>query len=119
MRLKRPHCSELPGLKIRAPKLTLLRHFIMQEDDSSTIEEGFSVTESSNWDNVLHTNNRNTELTDTEYRRDGWFVTDEDIIDRAVQEFGEETPIVEGIRYLLNLVEKQARSIQRLKKKRH
>ena len=41
--MKRKHCSKLPDVKPVKTSLSLIRNFLMQEDDSSTIEEGFTI----------------------------------------------------------------------------
>ena len=117
MAKSRPHCSELPDVQIPAPTLTIIRHFLIQDDDSSTVEEGFSVTPRDKWDDVRHTLYRGTVLTDIEFNKNGWSVTEEDLIDRAKYEFGDADPVVEGIRFLLNVIESQDAQIKELKEK--
>ena len=114
MNTARPHCSELPDLEVPIPTLTIVRHFLIQEDDSSTVEEGFSVTQHANWDKVLHGNNRSTALTETEHMKENWDVTDEDILIRAKEELWDKHPVVEGIKFLLNLIEQRERLIREL-----
>ena len=112
--MQRLHCSELADVEVPAPKLTLIRHFLMQEDDSNTVEEGFSITPRDKWDEVLHTSDRSTVLTEKENIKEGWDVTEEDILDRAKDELGNTDPIVEGIKFLLNQIEQQDNRIKEL-----
>ena len=86
----------------------------MQEDDSSTVEEGFSITHCENWDAVLYSSDRSTNLTAKENLKDGWDVTEEDILNRAKDELGGTDPIVNGIKFLLNRIEQQESRIKEL-----
>jgi len=85
-----------------------------------TVEEGFSVTKTriDDYDEVLISNFRGTELTEAEETKDGWDSTTEYVLDRARDEFrGEKEPIVEAIKFLLNVIEHQEGVIQELTKK--
>ena len=86
----------------------------MQEDDCSTVEEGFSITSRDKWDEILYASDRSTALTETENIKEGWDATDEDILDRAKDELGGSDPIVEGIKFLLNQIERQENRIKEL-----
>ena len=107
--MKRPHCSLLPDLEIPMPKFAVMRHFLLEEG-METVEEGFSVTRTKNDDcrEVLISNYRGTELTDTEETKDGWDSTTEDVLHRALDELnGVNDPLVEAVKFLLNVIEHQ------------
>jgi len=109
---KRKHCSLLQEVKPVKTGLSLIRHFLMQEDDSSTIEEGFSIVKS---EFILATNNRGTKLTATEYEKDGWFVTEENVVDRLTEELGE-CAQVDAVLFLLRKYEEL---VEELRTKEH
>jgi len=82
----------------------------MQEDDSSTVEEGFTIVAGNvcaptDPEFILATNNRGTVLTKKEYEEDNWFVTDECIVDRIRDEMGD-CPAVDAVMFLLRQYEK-------------
>lgn len=82
-----------------------------------TVEEGFSITKTNNdaCDDVLISNFRGTELTEAEETKDGWYSTTEDVLHRALDELdGDKDPLVEAVKFLLNVIEHQHRVIQEL-----
>ncbi len=98
------------------PKFAVMRHFLLEEG-METVEEGFSVTRTKNDDcrDVLISNFRGTELTDTEETKDGWDSTTEDVLHRALDELkGVKDPLVEAVKFLLNVIEHQDRVIHEL-----
>ena len=114
--MKRTHCSLLPDVEIPMPKYAILRHFLL-EDGGETVEEGYTITKAKidTFEQVLISNFRGTELTETEETKDGWDSTTEDVLDRARDEFsGEKEPIVEAIKFLLNVIEHQEGVIHEL-----
>src|SRR5438445_3512544 len=117
MKATRPHCSLLPDLEIPMPKLIIFRHFLLEEG-METVEEGFSVTRLNEWEGVLYSNFRGTELTEAEETKDGWDSTTEDVLHRALDELkGVKDPSVEALKFLLNVIEHQESVIQELTNK--
>ncbi len=117
--MKRPHCSLLPDVEIPMPKYAILRHFLL-EDGGETVEEGFTITKAKidTFEQVLTSNFRGTELAETEETKDGWDSTTEDILDRALDELkGVKDPLVEAVKFLLNVIEHQERVIRELTNK--
>lgn len=85
-----------------------------------TVEEGFSVTRTENDDcrDVLISNYRGTELTNAEETKGGWDSTTEDVLHRALDELkGVKYPLVEAVKFLLNVIEHQDRVIHKLTNK--
>lgn len=119
MKKRRPHCSLLPDVEIPMPKLAVMRHFLLEEG-MKTVEEGFSVTKTNNdsHGDVLISNYRGTELTEAEETKDGGCSTIEDVLHRALDELnGVEDPLVEAVKFLLNVIEHQDRVIKELTNK--
>lgn len=117
MKKRRPHCSLLPDVKIPMPKFAIIRHYLLEEG-METIEEGFTVTKTKrdDYDGVLISNFRGTELTEAEKTKGGWDSTTEDVLDRARDQCGKDA-VVEAIKFLLNVIEQQDGVIQELTKK--
>lgn len=85
-----------------------------------TVEEGFSITKTriDDYDEVLTSNFRGTELTEAEEMKGGWGQTTEDVLVRAREEFmGVNDPIVQALKFLLNVIEHQDRVIYELTNK--
>ena len=111
---KRKHCSELPDVRVKKHNLILTRHFIMQEDDSSTVEDGITVSSSIEGGMTSITTNRGTSLTEEEHEDDMWFITEEDILSRAIDECGKESPIVAGLNFLMRALQDRSEKLEGL-----
>lgn len=96
------------------PTFAIIRHYLLEEG-TETIEEGFSVTKTQrdDYDEVLISNFRGTELTEAEETKGGWISTTEDVLDRARDQCGEDA-VVEAIKFLLNVIEQQESVIHEL-----